>query len=54
MRAVLLLASFTFLAVAFTACTGSRSEPIAEPAGVTLEVEVPHEGLAIFRSPTFR
>lgn len=54
MRAVLLLASFTAVALVFAACTGSRPAPIARPAGVTLEVEVPREGVAVFRSPTFR
>lgn len=55
MRAAsLLLASFTALALAAAACTGSGAGPAAPPAGVTLEVEVRHEGLAILRSPTFR
>lgn len=54
MRAALILASFTALALVFAACTGNRSTPVATPAGVTLEVEVPLQGVAIFRSPTFR
>ncbi len=53
MRAALLLASFTALTLAAAACTGS-DVPRARPTGVTLEVQVHHEGLAIFRAPTFR
>lgn len=56
MRAAsLLLASLPALALATAACTVSRAgPPTAPPTGVTLEVQVHHEGLAIFRSPTFR
>lgn len=53
--ASIILANLLWLAGACSDTTASRSVP-ATPVGrgVTLEVELPYDGLVLLRSPTFR